>query len=241
MSLLLSCWRGKCSATQAQPLLRAFAARGDAIIVERLLSSGKGAMVAMDTQQRAKLAESGFPHVAGEGEARKQVLLTLLHAGADPKSVDGEMALRNAARDGQSESMQLLLTVGTNVNAVDEEGRTVLCVAACSGCTGTVRCLVEHGAQVRMRCHDGREPLDFAADASVRQLLLTEVEKLRMGLLDELLAEEEDERCSKPTKRAGKKVHFGPPMRSHLVRSRRTSTQRSPLAASRLKVSARFD
>ena len=41
-----------------------------------------------------------------------------------------------------------------------------------------------------MRCPDGREPLDFAVDASVRQLLLAEVEALRMGLLDELLAEE---------------------------------------------------
>ena len=44
-----------------------------------------------------------------------------------------------------------------------------------------------------MRCPDGREPLDFAVDESVRQLLLDEVEKLRMGLLDELLAEEEVE------------------------------------------------
>lgn len=43
-----------------------------------------------------------------------------------------------------------------------------------------------------MRCHDGREPLDFAADSAVRQLLLAEVEKLRMGLLDELLADEGD-------------------------------------------------
>ena len=41
-----------------------------------------------------------------------------------------------------------------------------------------------------MRCHDGREPLDFASDSAVRQLLLAEVEKLRMGLLDELLADE---------------------------------------------------
>ena len=44
-----------------------------------------------------------------------------------------------------------------------------------------------------MRCPDGREPLDFAVDASVRQLLLAEVEALRMGLLDELLAEEVSE------------------------------------------------
>jgi len=99
--------------------------------------------------------------------------------------------LRNAARDGLSKAMQLLLAVGTNVNAVDEEGKTVLCVAACSGCCDTVRTLLEHGAQVRMRCPDGREPLDFAGDESVKQLLLVEVEKLRMGLLDELLAGED--------------------------------------------------
>ena len=115
----------------------------------------------------------------------------------------GEAALRNAARDGQAEAMRLLLGVGTNVNAVDAEGKTVrnmwkdgarhsfpdaltprlqvLCVAACSGSQQGVRCLLEHGAQVRMRSNDGREPLDFATDEGVRQLLLAEVEKLRNG------------------------------------------------------------
>ena len=102
------------------------------------------------------------------------MLQTLLRAGADPKSLHGEAALRNAARDGRAECMALLLAVGTNVNAVDEDGKTVLCVAACSGCCETVRCLLKHGAQVRMRCPDGREPLDFAVDESVRQLLLAE-------------------------------------------------------------------
>ena len=204
MQLILKCWKGKCTATQAQPLLRAFAARGDASTVERLLSHGNTAMVQMDTQQRAKLAGSGLSHVSGEGKARKQVFSMLLQAGADPRGLDGEMALRNAARDGQADSMQLLLGNGTNVNAVDEDGRTVLCVAACSGCTATVRCLLEHGAQVRMRCHDGREPLDFAVDESVRQLLLAEVEKLRMGLLDELLADEDDDKNKKSKK--GKKA-----------------------------------
>lgn len=134
MALILRCWRGKCTASQAQPLLRAFAARGDASTVERLLSSGKTAMVQMDTKQRAALAGSGLPHAAGEGAARKHVLGTLLSAGADPRGIDGEIALRNAARDGQAEAMELLLGVGTNVNAVDDDGKTVLCVAACSGC-----------------------------------------------------------------------------------------------------------
>ena len=209
MHLILSCWRGKCTSTQAQPLLRAFAARGDASTVERLLSHGKTAMVQMDTKARAALAGSGLSHAAGEGACRKQVLSTLLQAGADPKGVDGETALRNAARDGRAESMRLLLGVGTNVNAVDEDGKTVLCVAACSGCTETVQVLLQHGAQVRMRCHDGREPLDFAADESVRQLLLAEVEKLRMGLLDELLADEEDDKSKKNGKKKGKKGKEG--------------------------------
>merc|ERR1712185_885510 len=101
--------------------------------------------------------------------------------------------------------MKLLLHEGTDVNAVDDDGKTVLCVAACSGCCETVRCLLEHGAQVRMRCHDGREPLDFAVDESVRQLLLAEVEKLRMGLLDELLAEEDDKAGSKNGKKGKNK------------------------------------
>ena len=215
MHLILSCWRGKCTAAQAQPLLRAFAARGDSSTVERLLSSGKSAMVQLDGKQRASLAGSGLPHAAGEGKARKQVLSTLLQAGADPRGIDGEMALRNAARDGQSESMQLLLGVGTNVNAVDDEGKTVLCVAASSGCTETVQTLLEHGAQVRLRCHDGREPLDFAVDESVRQLLLAEVEKLRMGLLDELLADEEDDKSKKNGKKGkGKKGKAEPPSAS---------------------------
>jgi hypothetical protein len=100
MQLILKCWKGKCTAMQAQPLLRAFAARGDASTVERLLSHGSTAMVQMDTQQRAKLAGSGLSHVAGEGKARKQVFSMLLQAGADPRGHDGELALRNAARDG---------------------------------------------------------------------------------------------------------------------------------------------
>lgn len=204
MSLILQCWRGRCTATQAQPLLRAFAARGDASIVERLLSNGKMAMVEMDTNARAVLAGSGLSHVAGEGEARKRVLSTLLQAGADPRSLEGETALRNAARDRQAASMQLLLGVGTNVNAVDEDGKTVLCVAASSGCCETVQCLLEHGAHVRMRSHDGREPLDFAVDESVRQLLLAKVEELRMGLLDELLADEEADDKSGKSKKSKK-------------------------------------
>ena len=53
---------------------------------------------------------------------------------------------------------------------------------------------------MRQRCTDGREPLDFAVDESVRQLLLAEVEKLRMGLLDELLADEAGEKSKKGKK-----------------------------------------
>lgn len=190
LRLLLKIWKGRCSALQAQPLLRSFAARGDAATVARLLAQGPASMVQMDTQQRARLASTGLAHAAGEMTQRAKVLSTLLQAGAEPRGQHGEIALRNAARDGQSESMQLLLHEGTNVNAVDDDGKTVLCVAACSGCCEGVRCLLEHGALVRMRCHDGREPLDFAVDESVRQLLLAEVEKLRMGLLDELLADD---------------------------------------------------
>ena len=194
MQLLLGSWVGQCTALQAQPLLRAFAARGDAATVGKLLSRSAGAtsMVAMDAKQRVQLASCGLAHAAGAAAPRTKVLRTLLDAGAEPRGAYGELALRNAARDGQVESMQLLLNVGTNVNAVDEDGKTTLCVAACSGCCSAVSCLLKHGAQVRMRCHDGREPLDFAADNAVRQLLLAEVEKLRMGLLDELLADEGD-------------------------------------------------
>ncbi|EOD42169.1 hypothetical protein EMIHUDRAFT_447616 [Emiliania huxleyi CCMP1516] len=193
MELLLLRWKGRCAASQAQPLVRAFSARGDAERVERLLATGKGgtAMVRMDSAQRSALARAGLAHAAGSAEQRTRVLRTLLAAGADAKSEHGEAALRNAARDGHAEAMELLLGMGTNVNAVDEDGKTVLCVAAQSGGCASVHTLLEHGAQVRMRCPDGREPLDFAVDESVRALLLAEVEKLRMGLLDELLAEEE--------------------------------------------------
>tara|TARA_B110001452_G_scaffold2427_1_gene2071 strand:- start:138 stop:2777 length:2640 start_codon:yes stop_codon:yes gene_type:complete len=212
MRLLLGSWVGKCTALQAEPLLRAFAARGDAATVQKLLNQdGEGMqMVAMDGQQRVQLASCGLAHAAGTAAQRTKVLRMLLDAGAEPCGAYGELALRNAARDGQVEAMKLLLAVGTNVNAVDEEGKTTLCVAACSGCTAAVKCLLEHGAQVRMRCHDGREPLDFAVDAGVKQLLLAEVEKLRMGLLDELLAEENSDgvgaKGGKASKKAAKKA-----------------------------------
>lgn len=209
MGLLLSIWKGKCSALQAQPLLRAFSARGDGATVARLLARGPAAMVQMDGGQRSHLASIGLAHAAGEKNQRAKVLSTLLQAGAEPRSEHGEIALRNAARDGQVESMRLLLHEGTDVNAVDDDGRTVLCVAACSGCCEGVRCLLEHGAQVRMRCHDGREPLDFAVDEAVRQLLLAEVEKLRMGLLDELLADEEADGGKGGKGKKGKKAKKG--------------------------------
>ena len=41
MALLLKSWRGKCTASQATPLLRAFSSRGDAATVKRLLSQEK--------------------------------------------------------------------------------------------------------------------------------------------------------------------------------------------------------
>lgn len=208
MRLLLGSWAGKCTALQAQPLLRAFAARGDAATVQKLLTQGGGGMqmVAMDGQQRVQLASCGLAHAAGATAQRAKVLRMLLDAGAEPRGAYGELALRNAARDGQVEAMKLLLAVGTNVNAVDEEGKTTLCIAACSGCTAAVKWLLEHGAQVRMRCHDGREPLDFAVDAGVKQLLLAEVEKLRMGLLDELLAEENSDSAGAKGGKASKKA-----------------------------------
>ena len=53
MALLLSRWAGKCTAVQAQPLLRAFAARGDAPTVGKLLGQGPSAMVQMDRKQQA--------------------------------------------------------------------------------------------------------------------------------------------------------------------------------------------
>jgi hypothetical protein len=191
MRLLLERWVGRCSAVQAQPLVRAFAAHGDAERVGRLLCTGKHAMVQMDSSQRCALAKAGLAHAAGAADRRTAVLRTLLAAGADAKSESGEAALRNAAREGHSEAMELILSMGSNVNAVDGDGKTVLCVAAASGCVAAVRCLLHHGAQVRQRCPDGREPLDFAGDEAVRAIILAEVEKLRMGLLDELLAEEE--------------------------------------------------
>ena len=54
MALLLSRWAGKCTAVQAQPLLRAFAARGDAPTVGKLLGQGPSAMVQMDRKQQAQ-------------------------------------------------------------------------------------------------------------------------------------------------------------------------------------------
>ena len=71
MQLILKCWKGKCTATQAQPLLRAFAARGDASTVERLLSHGKTAMVQMDTPVarvwRRQGTQAGVQHAAPGG------------------------------------------------------------------------------------------------------------------------------------------------------------------------------
>ena len=55
MQLLLGSWVGQCTALQAQPLLRAFAARGDAMTVGKLLSRGPSSMVTMDSQQHSSI------------------------------------------------------------------------------------------------------------------------------------------------------------------------------------------
>ena len=75
MQLLLGSWVGQCTALQAQPLLRAFAARGDATTVGKLLSRGAGAtsMVAMDAKQRVQLASCGLAHTAGAAAQRTKV------------------------------------------------------------------------------------------------------------------------------------------------------------------------
>ena len=98
--------------------------------------------------------------------------------------------LHEAVQRGDVHRCRVLLDEARlGVDEADEDGHTALHWACDAGHMEVARCLLEHGAQVRMRCHDGREPLDFAVDAEVRKLLLAEVEKLRMGLLDELLAE----------------------------------------------------
>lgn len=95
------------------------------------------------------------------------VLHVLLHAGADPNSVDFKMsALMHACVHGNRFCALLLLNADCNVNYATYEGYTALMYAAGKGDWSLVQILLNYGAESNLRDAYGRTALMWAMEGS---------------------------------------------------------------------------
>jgi len=117
-----------------------------------------------------EFSEDGFTalHLAAFFAAEREVLTTLVEAGAD---VDAEARnamrvhpLNSAAAGGNVEAVELLLDRGAQVDVPQGGGYTALHSAASNGNLALVRRLVERGADRSAISDDGRTPADIARE-----------------------------------------------------------------------------
>jgi len=74
-----------------------------------------------------------------------------------------ELAMQEAALNGDATTMKNLIGEGVNVNATDQENRTALMYASFNGHTGIAEMLIESGAILSLRDASGRTALLYAA------------------------------------------------------------------------------
>ena len=139
--------------------LRAYAGRGDAALLPRLIRSGFDVQ-APDTDGvtplRAAVDHENFPMIAA-----------LLEAGASPLGAWG--AQRHSLLHGTGRTVTcLLLAHGADADATDLEGRTPLMWAAMLARAGSVEALVEAGAELDAQDVDGRTALLHALTGETR-------------------------------------------------------------------------
>ena len=100
----------------------------------------------------------------------------LLAEGADaniPTTVDGAVALHNAAYNGFAACARLLLRAGADVNARGNNGNTPLHIASQHGHVHTAKLLIAAGANIEARTQEGTTPLRRALANGHRELALT--------------------------------------------------------------------
>ncbi len=83
--------------------------------------------------------------------------------GSGPSDPAREMALQEAALNGDTGLVRDLISQGVDVNAVDGEGRTALMYASFNGHIEIVQDLLDEGAGVGMRDGAGRTALLYAS------------------------------------------------------------------------------
>jgi cytohesin len=81
-----------------------------------------------------------------------------------------ELALLNAAEDGNIIAVKRLLAAGVNVNAVTYSSETPLHFAAIHGYKEVAELLIEKGADVNAKGVGGRTPLHWAANRGHREV-----------------------------------------------------------------------
>jgi ankyrin repeat protein len=168
--------------------LLAAAAEGDAVEVRELLAKGADVNYKVEGQRTplasaalygnidivATLLKAGAnvnqpsggygepPLMLACGEGHLEVVKALLEAGADPngKSVDGRVALTEAAMNGHTGVVSALLRAGAAVNTKDSEGKTALMLADDS--RELVVMLIRAGAEVDALDKVGRTALLYA-------------------------------------------------------------------------------
>ncbi|MFC1613930.1 ankyrin repeat domain-containing protein [Gemmatimonadota bacterium] len=134
------------------------AARGDAGVVELLLSLG-ARVVRGEPSGR-------LPLFSAIDAGHAEVLRLLADAGADVDEVrkDGGRSIWYKAAFGDSAMVGALLAVGAEIETHNDDGMTPLMMAAKRGYTGVVKLLLATGADVNAQDNDGKSLLMHSMD-----------------------------------------------------------------------------
>jgi len=93
-------------------------------------------------------------------KSEQKLTITEGLAGTDPAK---ELAMQEAALNGDAITVKNLIGEGVNVNATDQENRTALMYASFNGHKGIAEMLIESGAILSLRDASGRTALLYAS------------------------------------------------------------------------------
>jgi hypothetical protein len=115
---------------------------------------------------------SPFLHVNVSDPARREIILMLLDAGADPDvpGTFGATILHCAARQQDHDLVERVLAHGADVNIQDTQGRTPLHEAVWADDPILVEMLLDAGADPLLEDMFGRKPADIADSGIARQV-----------------------------------------------------------------------
>jgi ankyrin repeat protein len=151
-------------ALKADELLINAAREGDAIKVEELLSSKRGANVNYDTTKKCSKGQTPLHQaLVGGHEAPARLLM---EKGADVKAADDQeqTVFHLAALHSSRAMVGLLIDKGVHIEARNKRGRTALHLAVALGSKDVVQLLVDKGAEIEARDNLGGTVLHRAAE-----------------------------------------------------------------------------